>query len=285
MGRRFRVIAVLGVTFIDFVYSQTTTLGVSTTYNPTNSWAAAPTCSLGSGYGGPAPYGGYYQDQFGQYYEMQCGYAFSGTTYYDGTYVGTTGQGVNTCFFGCSQRAGCMGFTYSYTSQSTGNTGAGRCFHFFNGTQGTLGPATGVLIDQAVYGSAYLLQAAPGAVCPYYDGQTFNDFNGVSYSAMCGYRAATTTAGAAQGAVPVATTLVPNIQSCLSACDVAGTTSCGHAAYSYTPIAEPAGYTNPHNFGQCTFFTGTPTPSGGGSAHYHLVMRVTSAASSTLAVC
>ena len=63
-------------------------------------------------------------------------------------------------------------------------------------------------------------------------------------------------------------------QSCLSACDAAGT-NCGHAVYSYaTSTAEPAPITAVnHVFGICTFLTGTPTASGGPNLDYAIAIK------------
>ncbi|KAK3722887.1 hypothetical protein LTR37_002032 [Vermiconidia calcicola] len=269
---RSGVVALLGASFLACVSAQVSrTLGAYTSYTPTATWAPAPVCSQGSN---PAlsPGGGVYQDEFGAYYEMQCGQQFSGTNYYDNTFAGTNAQGIGSCFYGCSKRPGCMGFTYTGTVVGTSYNwqgSSGRCYHFFNNTQGTLGPATQQLGGQNVYGAAYLLQASPDTICPFYDGQTFTDNWGVAYNVRCGYGAATT-AGA--GTV-VRSTAVANVQSCLSACDAAGTASCNHAVYSHNFVAEP----NPYRGGQanalCTFLTGTPTPTGDGTGKFAYVAR------------
>jgi hypothetical protein len=93
----------------------------------------------------------------------------------------------------------------------------------------------------------------------------------------------------------MSTTQVANIQSCLSACDAAGTNVCNHAAYSYSATsvggaagsAEPAPYTSTigHAYGSCTMFTGTPTPTGAGQARYAVVVRSTAAAAQPVTVC
>ena len=277
--RRFGVIALLGATFFSLASAQSTTLAAYTSYVPTQTWAPNAVCSAGSSYGGPAPYGGIYEDPFGTFFEMQCGYAFAGTTYYDDNnaqvFSGTTSQGIVTCFYACSARIGCMGFTYTFTSQSQGAVGAGRCFHFFNGTQGALSPNSGQITAagtaQNIYGAAYIVQSSPGTLCPFYDEQYFTDAQGITYFVQCGYQAATT-AGAG---VPQSTTSVQNIQSCLSACDAAGSAVCNHAAYSYSATAEPNPYTAVGRVpnGLCTFLNGNPTPTGGGQAHYAMVRR------------
>ena len=121
--RRYGVIALLGAALIDFAAAQATTLSASTTYVPTNTWVPQAQCSQA----GPNQNGGYYQDTIGTYWEVQCGQAFSGTAYYDNlNYVGTNGQGIAACFWGCSNRIGCVGFTYTGTISSS-TAGSGRC--------------------------------------------------------------------------------------------------------------------------------------------------------------
>ena len=280
--RRFGVIALLGAR-IAFVSAQvtttsTTTLAASTTYIPQQSWTPNAVCSAGSSYGGPAPYGGIYKDEFGTFFDMQCGYAFTGTTYIDTStgYVGTFAQGIATCFYGCSERPGCMGFTYTGTVAGTAanmwSGSSGRCFHFFNGTQGSLVANSGQLVSQQIYGAAYIVQAAPGTLCPFYDQQYFTDFNGITYFVQCGYQP---NVAAGFGTARVTST-VANIQSCLASCDAAGSAMCNHAAYSYIQTAEPSPYTASHTLGLCTLFTGVPSASGAGQARYAMVVRTAS---------
>ena len=71
--------------------------------------------------------GGVYQDLFGTFWEFDCGYSYTGGTYYDGTFVGTYGNGVLTCFYGCSNRIGCMGFSHAGTQGSSPDVGSGGC--------------------------------------------------------------------------------------------------------------------------------------------------------------
>lgn len=119
---RYGAVALLGAALIDVAAAQATTLSASTSYVPTNTWVPQAQCSQA---GGGA--GGYYQDSIGTYWEVQCAQAFSGTTYYDnGAYVGTNGQGIGACFWGCSNRIGCVGFTYT-GSVTSANVGSGRC--------------------------------------------------------------------------------------------------------------------------------------------------------------
>lgn len=95
--RRFGVAALLVATFVTYVQTQSvyTTPGVSTspslsastTYSPTNVWNPHPTCTSGSS--AVAPQGGYgggvYMDAFGTYWQVACGFDWSGATYYDST--------------------------------------------------------------------------------------------------------------------------------------------------------------------------------------------------------
>jgi hypothetical protein len=55
-------------------------------------------------------------------------------------------------------------------------------------TQGALSAATAQLGGQNVYGAAYLIQAAPGTLCPFYDGTTFTDAWGGTFVVRCGYQ-------------------------------------------------------------------------------------------------
>ncbi|KAI7471998.1 hypothetical protein KC351_g11854 [Hortaea werneckii] len=133
--------------------------------------------------------GGVYQDRYGGYWEMDCGYYFSGSPYYDGAYQGTNGIGVYSCFNGCANRPGCVGFTY-FGSSTGPTTGSGRCFHFYNSQQGNLTynpsyqfPDAG----NALFGSAYLLQASENLLCPTYNGTYFLDAQGQVYYILCGY--------------------------------------------------------------------------------------------------
>ena len=291
--RRFGVLALLGAG-IELVSAQTTTLGASPSILPTSTWAPAPVCSQGNSWGGPAPYGGVYEDPLGTFYQVECGYQFSGLTFYDtagynlnangytGAGQGTTAQGIVTCFWGCSQRPECIGFTYAGTVNAAANSGSGVCYNYLNGTQGTLAPAAGNLNGNPVYASGLILQGSPGTLCPLYDGNYFTDGGGTKYLISCGYRPNTAIGG---GSTPMSTTMVNNAQSCLSACGAAGTAACNHAAYSYSApaptSAEPAPYTNAHAFGSCTFFIGTPTPSGAGQAKYAMYARSTPAVTTT----
>ncbi|KAI7359325.1 hypothetical protein KC354_g9411 [Hortaea werneckii] len=145
--------------------------------------AAAATATAGG-------QGGVYQDRYGGYWEMDCGYYFSGSTYWDGAYQGTNGIGVYSCFNGCANRPGCVGFTYYGTSTGP-TTGGGRCFHFFNGQQGNLSYNPSYLYADAgsysLFGSAYLLQANENLLCPTYNGTYFLDAQGQAYYILCGY--------------------------------------------------------------------------------------------------
>ncbi|KAI7550479.1 hypothetical protein KC317_g14262, partial [Hortaea werneckii] len=145
--------------------------------------AAAATATAGG-------QGGVYQDRYGGYWEMDCGYYFSGSPYYDGAYQGTNGIGVYSCFNGCANRPGCVGFTYYGTSTGP-TTGGGRCFHFYNGQQGNLNYNTTYLFPDAgtysLFGSAYLLQASENLLCPTYNGTYFLDAQGQAYYILCGY--------------------------------------------------------------------------------------------------
>jgi hypothetical protein len=92
--QRFGVAAFVAVAFVAAVQAQSvyTTPGVttsaplsaSTTYTPTNTWAPNPVCSAGAGSGLNAlnP-GGVYRDDFGSYWEVLCGYDWTGTIWYD----------------------------------------------------------------------------------------------------------------------------------------------------------------------------------------------------------
>lgn len=117
----------------------TLTISQGTSFFPTNAWTiptstascvAGATAGAVQAYNSPAV-GGTYQDINGNYWEMQCGYDFSGTGagYYGGETggVGTFGQGIYACFQGCAKRPGCIGFTFYGFSYSR-NTGTGRCW-------------------------------------------------------------------------------------------------------------------------------------------------------------
>ena len=115
------VIALLGATLVSHVAGQATTLSAYTSYVPTNTWVPQAQCSQAGGGNG-----GYYQDTIGTFWEVQCGQQFSGPTYYDNNYVGTSSQGIAACFWGCSNRIGCAAFTYTGTVSSA-TAGSGRC--------------------------------------------------------------------------------------------------------------------------------------------------------------
>lgn len=148
--------------------------------------------------------------------------------------------------------------------------------HFYRDTQGALGPATAQLNGQTVYAAAYLLQASPGTLCPFYDNKNFTSDAGVTYTIRCGYQGKT--GGGAPYASVVSTTSVKNYMSCINACDAAGPTSCQHANFQYSTMAEPAiGNTAQSTYGMCTFVTGYATPSGGPNARYALAIKATAA--------
>ena len=130
---RFGVLALWAANFVSLTSAQaSTTLAAATTYTPTGIWYPQPTCSQGNTAAttqGVGNYGGgIFEDYWGTFWELDCGYSYSGTTYMDGTYVGTFGNGIVACFYGCSLRIGCMGFTYVVVAgQNTGLSGSGRC--------------------------------------------------------------------------------------------------------------------------------------------------------------
>ncbi|KAI7551626.1 hypothetical protein KC331_g2433 [Hortaea werneckii] len=149
--------------------------------------AAAATATAGG-------QGGVYQDRYGGYWEMDCGYYFSGSPYYDGAYQGTNGIGVFSCFNGCANRPGCVAFTY-FGSSTGPTTGSGRCFHFFNGQQGNLSYNPSYQYPDAgntLFGSAYLLQANENLLCPTYNGTYYLDAQGQTYYILCGYGSTST---------------------------------------------------------------------------------------------
>ncbi|KAI7389162.1 hypothetical protein KC328_g8590 [Hortaea werneckii] len=149
--------------------------------------AAAATATAGG-------QGGVYQDRYGGYWEMDCGYYFSGSPYYDGVYQGTNGIGVFSCFNGCANRPGCVGFTY-FGSSTGATTGSGRCFHFFNGQQGSLTYNPSYQFPDAgnpLFGSGYLLQANENLLCPTYNGTYYLDAQGQTYYILCGYGSTST---------------------------------------------------------------------------------------------
>ncbi|GAB1736020.1 hypothetical protein NU219Hw_g6074t1 [Hortaea werneckii] len=149
--------------------------------------AAAATATAGG-------QGGVYQDRYGGYWEMDCGYYFSGSPYYDGAYQGTNGIGVFSCFNGCANRPGCVGFTY-FGSSTGPTTGSGRCFHFYNGQQGSLSYNPSYQFPDAgnpLFGSGYLLQANENLLCPTYNGTYYLDAQGQTYYVLCGYGSSST---------------------------------------------------------------------------------------------
>lgn len=135
--RRIAALALVAGRLLASVSAQSTTisrtLSALQTYQPTNTWTVPNgACSVGMGAAAATAtaggQGGVYQDRYGGYWEMDCGYYFSGSPYYDGAYVGTNGIGVYSCFNGCANRPGCVGFTYYGTSTGPA-TGAGRCLY------------------------------------------------------------------------------------------------------------------------------------------------------------
>lgn len=115
----------------------TLTLSAGTSYMPTNVWTIPTTtasCVAGATAGAVQAYnspavGGVFNDINGNYWEVQCGYNFTGTTYWGGETggLGTNGQGIYACYNGCAKRPGCIGFTfYGYTTGKT--TGTGKCW-------------------------------------------------------------------------------------------------------------------------------------------------------------
>ncbi|KAK6390721.1 hypothetical protein LTR65_005325 [Meristemomyces frigidus] len=176
--RRFGVLAfVAGL--LSFAFAQTestaiaggatttrsTSLAAATTYQPTNTWTiASGACSVGMDSAAAATatagaQGGVFLDKYGGYWEMDCGYQFTGTTYYDSNnYVGSNNGGVN----------------------------------FLTGTQGTLTYNTSAVLGTSatLYGSGYMLQANPNLLCPTYNGTYYIDPNNVAYYVLCGFNAA-----------------------------------------------------------------------------------------------
>jgi hypothetical protein len=115
--------------------STSTTLSAYTSYVPTDTWTiASGTCATGMGAAVAATatagaQGGVFEDKFGNFWEMECGYYFSGTTYYANVAagaIGTSGQGIYACFDGCANRINCVGFSY-YGTVTGATAGSGKC--------------------------------------------------------------------------------------------------------------------------------------------------------------
>ncbi|KAK4955888.1 hypothetical protein LTR10_006827 [Elasticomyces elasticus] len=241
--------------------SVTTTLSAGTTYQPTVPWTIAggpsPTtgaCSAGAVQtAGPAGYygGGVYTDKYGDFWEMDCDYSFSSTTYYDGTFVGTNALGVVACFNGCAGRIQCVGFSY-YGNAFGNSSGSGRCFHFYTGQQGTLAYTPGQLIAgyaSPLYGSGYLLQKNSAAFfCPTQNNTYYTDASGKFYYILCGYDVTNGGSGVVNGGPSGA---VPNMQQCMINCDAAGAAGCTSFSYKYAG-AEVNGGTS----GTCYYHIG-----------------------------
>lgn len=92
--QRFGVAAIVAVAFVATAQAQsqyttpgpTTSapLSAATTYVPTNTWTPNPICTAGAGAGlNPMNPGGVYRDDFGTYWEVLCGYDWTGTVWYD----------------------------------------------------------------------------------------------------------------------------------------------------------------------------------------------------------
>ncbi|KAK5676194.1 hypothetical protein LTS10_011006 [Elasticomyces elasticus] len=241
--------------------SVTTTLSAGTTYEPTVPWTIAggpsPTtapCAAGAVQtAGPAGYygGGVYTDKYGDFWEMDCDYSFSGTTYYDGTFAGTNGQGVVACFNGCANRLQCAGFSY-YGNAMGNTTGSGRCFHFYTGQQGTLSYTPNLQIAAAaapLYGSGYILQKnAAYFFCPAQNNTYYTDPNGKFYYVLCGYDVTNGGSGSVNGAPSGS---VSSMQQCFINCDAAGALGCTSFSYKYFG-SEAAGGTS----GTCYYHLG-----------------------------
>lgn len=147
--------------------------------------------------------------------------------------------------------------------------------HFYKDTQGSLGTLAS-LGGQTVYAAAYLLQASPGTLCPFFNNRNFTSDAGVTYTVRCGYQGRV--GNAAPYASAISTTSVKNYMSCISACDAAGATSCQHVNFQYSTVAEPS-YANAaqSTLGLCTFVTGYPTPSAGPNARYAMAIKASAA--------
>lgn len=70
--------------------------------------------------------GGTYQDPYGDYWEVDCGYLFNSTTYYEYPLPGTRSQGMYACFNGCAARPNCVAFNF-YGYQTGPHSGGGLC--------------------------------------------------------------------------------------------------------------------------------------------------------------
>jgi len=115
--------------------SVTPTLAAGPTYQPAVPWTQGNgPCSAGStatatgGYGG-----GVYQDIFGGYWEIECGFAWSSTQYYAAEggpgsqqAPGTAAQGMYACANGCAQRPGCVAYEFFGTTSGP-HSGSGKC--------------------------------------------------------------------------------------------------------------------------------------------------------------
>ncbi|KAK4547046.1 hypothetical protein LTR36_001267 [Oleoguttula mirabilis] len=217
--RRFGVLAfVAGL--LSFAFAQTestaiaggatttrsTSLAAATTYQPTNTWTiASGACSVGMDSAAAATatagaQGGVFLDKYGGYWEMDCGYQFTGTTYYDSNnYVGSNNGGVN----------------------------------FLTGTQGTLTYNTSAVLGTSatLYGSGYMLQANPNLLCPTYNGTYYIDPNNVAYYVLCGFNAAVYNTPA--DAVPGSQTTGADARSCLTQCDAYAYHNCTGVSILY----------------------------------------------------
>ncbi|KAK3116012.1 hypothetical protein LTR53_004072 [Teratosphaeriaceae sp. CCFEE 6253] len=247
---RPRVVA-LAAALVSLAAAQSS-LTATQTYAPARSWtipASAASCNQGSS-PTTAPAGGVFQDMYGDFWAMNCDYSYSGTTYYDGSFVGTNSGGVYSCFNGCAKRVGCVAFTF-YGTSSSGTAGTGRCYHFFSGNQGTLASAPGSTLpgSAVLYGSGTLVQQNPQTfMCPSNNDTYYTSAGGKFYRHLCGFDAGggAGSCGGASGAS------VMNFPQCIANCEACGA-GCGSVSYSYAGGEQASG-----NSGNCYYHLSGP---------------------------
>lgn len=111
------------------------TLTAASTYTPAVPWTIPNgVCSQGStatatgGYGG-----GVFEDVSGNFWEVECNYAWSGSSTYDvipnanpPNSEDSDAQGIYACFNGCANRPGCVAFEFFGTTTGP-HSGTGKC--------------------------------------------------------------------------------------------------------------------------------------------------------------
>ncbi|KAK5175346.1 uncharacterized protein LTR77_000485 [Saxophila tyrrhenica] len=228
---------------------------------PTQTWTPGSTCT--QGLPTPSASDGTFIDSFGANWAVQCGQDDSYSSYDPAQ--GTNGHGIYSCFRGCDNRPGCIGFTFYGVVDNAGGgptTGAGQCFY----KQGT-GPYFSSNAAQGGYtlyaGARLISNGTPSKACPAYNGTIFTNANNINYQILCGQNT---------NGVTGVTQYADSMEGCMLRCDAMSTCT----FFSYTYVGSEPREGNANTNGVCVLQQGAASPTSNPTAAVAIKVGTTS---------